>query len=845
METLRQDLRFALRAFAKNPAFSAIAILTLALGIGANTAIFSVINAVLLRTLPVPDPQQLVVLSDPEESGMFNGTTNGQRAIYSYHEFEGLRDQNQIFTGIFTTNSQISRVPVSFGVSAESAGPADISTVSGGYFPVLEVQPFMGRTFGTEVDQGLGAHPMAVISHAFWERRMQRDPAAIGRKVRIRQTVFDVIGVMPPDFSGIMVGESPDLWIPLTMQEAVYPGRDFLTWNPGSVTKIMFLQVVGRLKPGVSLQQAQASINVTFQQVLHAEAGTLTDPKQQRDLMDQKILARDARHGLSVLRGEYKRPLAALMGLVGLVLLLACANVANLLLSRATSRQRELAVRTAMGASRGRLLRQLLTESLLLAGFGGILGLLFSVWADRLLLRMVSTDPAPVPLDVHLDPRVLVFTVVVTLLTGILFGIAPALRATRLDLNQILRGASSAIRGGQRGAARLPMGKLLVGAQVAISVLLLVAAGLFVRSLQKLTSVELGYDAEHLQLFRMDPVLDGYKPAAVHQLYRELLSKFAAIPGVRGVTLSENGLFFGTESADQISILGYTPKAGQEMEARFDQIGPNYFSTIGIPVLMGRDVTLDDMGGQRHCWINQTMSRYYFAQESPIGRHLVDEYPDSRAECEVVGVVADAKYNGLRGETPRRFYVPFMNPIGETSRAVFEIRYAGAGTAVSAALRQAVHETDGTLDPLEIRTIPGLIDRRLVRDRLTARLSSFFGTVALLLACIGLYGVLSYNVGRRTSEIGVRMALGAQRGDILRLILSEALLVTLLGAAIGVGVAFAATRVLESLLYGVTARDPMTLAGAALALLVVAALAAAVPAWRASRVHPMAALRYE
>jgi predicted permease len=381
--------------------------------------------------------------------------------------------------------------------------------------------------------------------------------------------------------------------------------------------------------------------------------------------------------------------------------------------------------------------------------------------------------------------------------------------------------------------------------QVAISLLLLVAAGLFVRSLQKLTSIPLGYDAEHLLLFRFDAMPSGYKGAALTQLQQDLLRKFAAAPGVRSVTLSENGLFFGTESGDQISIIGYTPKAGQEMDALFDQVGPNYFATIGIPVLLGRDISEQDSTGARHCWVNQTMARYYFGDANPLGQRIRDEYPETRIECEIAGVVADAKYNALRGETPRRFYFAFFNGFPDPGRPTFEVCYTGDSAATASALRQIVRTTDSTLDPLDIRTIPGQIDRRLLRDRLTARLSSFFGLVALLLACVGLYGILSYNVARRTGEIGVRMALGAQRAGILRLILREAALVTLLGVVAGLAAALAASRVLESLLYGLTARDPATLVGAAAVLLVVAALAAVIPAWRATRVDPMTALRYE
>lgn len=845
MEALRRDLLFSLRALAKSPGLASIAILTLALGIGANTALFSVINAILLRTLPVSDPQQLAVLSDPESAGMQVGVNDsGDRPLFSYHEFEGLRDQNTAFTGIFATDSRDERVSVALNEFDEGS-PAQVLMVSGGYFPVLDIRPMAGRTFGPEMDQNGSADKLAVISYAFWRRRMQGDPAVIGRKLRLRQSVFEVIGVAPPDFTGVMVGAAPDMWVPLHTQTAILPGRDWLEWKPGSITKTMFLHVVGRLRPGVSLSQANASINVTFQQVLQAEVGTIANERDRKKLLDSKIVARDARHGLSVLRGEYARPLGVLMGMVGLLLLLACANVATLLLARAASRQRELAMRVALGAGRGRLVRQLLTESVLLSACGGVVGLLLAQWAVHLLLRMVSSDPTPIPLDVHLDVVVLSFTLGVTLLTGILFGLAPALRATRLDLNQILRGSSRSISGSERGSGRLPMGKVLVGLQVAISLLLLVTAGLFVRSLQKLASVPLGYEADHLLLFSMHPAASGYKGPAIAQLYRGISQRISAVPGVRGATFSENGLFTGRESGDQISIVGYTPKSGQQMHARFDQIGPGYFSTIGIPILMGRDVSENDSSGARRTWLNQTMARYYFGDSNPIGQHIRDEYPETRLEFEVAGVVADAKYNALRGDTPRRFYVPFLNGLGDPKDAVFEVRYAGDSAAVSAALRRIVREADATLDPLEVRTIPALIDRRLVRDRLTARLSSFFGAIALLVACIGLYGVLSYTVARRTSEIGVRMALGAQRRDVLRLVLGEAALVTAVGALVGLGAALAGTRVLASMLYGLTARDPSTLVGAAVVLVAVALVAAAFPAWRASRVDPMNALRNE
>jgi predicted permease len=844
METLLQDLRFAFRALAKNPGFSAIAILTLALGIGANTALFSVVNAVMMRPLPVLEPQQLVILTDPETSGMQNGTSDGERSMVTYHEFEGVRDQNQIFSNILTFSSTSYSAPVSLGSSSD-ASPANISMVSGGYFPTLGVDPMLGHTFGAEVDKGRNAHPTAVVSYEYWDRKLARDPSAVGRKIHIRNMAFEVGAVMPPDFAGLMVGESPDIWIPLMMQDAIFPVRDLLTQKPGSITKVMFLHVVGRLKPGVTLAQASTSINITFKQVLTDEAASIPDKKERDAVTNSYLVVRDGSRGLSTLRGQYAQPLKVLMGLVGLLLLLACANVANLLLSRSSARQRELAVRVALGAGRARLIRQLLTESVLLASLGAALGLILAKWGDTLLLRMVSSGPTTVPLDVHLDLRVLAFAIAATLITGILFGLAPALRSTRVDLNQVLRGASRSISGGGSGSGRMPLGKVLVGVQVAISLLLLVSAGLFVRSLQKLNAVPLGYDASHLLMFRLIPATSGYKPAATGPLFQQLLAKFSTIPNVTGASLSDHGLFFNSDSGDEISIVGYTPKNGQKMDASWDQIAPGYFATVGIPVLMGRDALPEDSIGSRVCWINQTMAKYYFGTESPIGRHMRDEYPEDRQDLEIAGVVADAKYNSLRAKTPRRFYVPFFNPVELSTQAAFEIRYTGESAPVIAGLRELVRQTDSTLDPLAIHTVPEQIDAKLVRDRLTARLSTFFGALALLLACIGLYGVLSYTVSQRTSELGIRMALGAQRGNVLWIILREALTVTIIGAAVGLATALAATKVLATLLFGLTPRDPVTLIGAAVILIAVATLAATLPAWRASRTDPMTALRYE
>lgn len=839
-----QDLRYAFRVLTKTPGFTAIAVLTLALGIGANTALFSVINAVLLRTLPVHDPQQLVVLSNPAAAGVSVGLQSGVRTFFTYHEFEGLRDNNQVLSGIFGLSASQYPTPVAL-TQSDLGSTAQISMVSGAYFAVLGANAELGRVFSTEVDQGRNGYPQAVLSHAFWQQRMQSDPNAIGKKIRIRQTVFDVIGVMPPTFIGVVVGDAPEIWVPLTMRQAISPGPDRLTQPPAQIRRYMLLHVMGRLKPGVNLSRANTSLNITFHNLLEADGSTIADSQRRAQLINAHITLRDASHGLSSLRGQYQKPLFILMGLVGLLLLLACANVANLFLARASGRQRELAVRVALGSNRGRLVRQLLTESILLSAVGAATGLLLAQWGDRLLLKLVSGGPTSIPLDTHLDLTVLAFTLGVMLFTGIIFGLIPALRATRLDLNLVLRGAARNISGAEGGGHKLPMGKLLVGTQVAISLLLLVTAGLFVRSLNKLTEVPLGYNSEHLLLFGMDPQFDGYKAAVIPALFDQLLAKIKTIPGVRSASLSANGLFFGGDSGDDISIVGSTPKSGQEMGVALDEAGPAYFQTIGIPVLSGRDVEQRDTAGTRHMWLNQSMAKYFFGATSPLGAHIVVHYSFGDIEYDVVGVVGDAKYNDLRGETDRRGYFSFFDPPVPLNDAVFEVRSIGDDSATTSAVRQVIRQTDVGIAPPEFSTIPELIDALLVRDKLTARLSTFFGIVALVLASIGLYGVLSYNVTRRTGEMGVRMALGAQRSGILRLIIKDALVVTGIGVLVGVAAAWAATRVLGSMLFGLSPRDPITITFSAALLVVVATLAAFIPAWRASRVDPMTALRYE
>ena len=843
-----QDLRYGIRMLVKNPGFTAIAVITLALGIGANTAIFTVINSVLLSSLPVKDPQQLVVLTNPDAHGMSVGSEDGDRDLLTYAEFQDLRDRNQAFSGVLAADSNADRLPVAVESSGQvsNGSSASVGLVSGTYFSVLGVDAIIGRTFTPEVDNARDANPVAVIGYNFWQSRFGGDHSVLGRRLRIRQTSYEILGVMPSGFFGETVGNSPDVYVPLTMQAEIFPGQDWLSVEKNPVEKTEWLQVLARLKPGVSVVQAKASINVTFQQYLHSQLGSGVQEDDRKNFLNQNIALVAGAHGASTLNEQFGQPLLILMGLVGLVLLVACANVANLLLARAAARQKEIAVRVAMGAGPARLFRQLLTESILLSGIGGMIGLLLAQWADAILLQLVSRGPSPIPLNVQPDATILGFTLGVSLLTGVLFGLAPALRAARVDLNSVLKGTSRGSVGTAAQGSKVPVGKVLVVAQVALSLLLLIVAGLFVHSFQKLANVQIGYDRDHLLLVRVNPIEAGYKGPAVAELYKDLLDHVGRVPGVRAVSLSHDGLFSHSESADQISIEGYAAKSGQDMDARFDQVGPNYFSTVGIPILVGREIGPQDSGnGQRVGVINQTMARYYFGDESPIGKRIWDMFPTNRTDFVVVGVAADAKYNSLDEKTPRRFYVPFFNPIGEAFFAKLEIRTSGEPSAVASAVREAVKATSSTLPSIEVHTMNDLVSTSLMRDAMITKVAGFFGALAVLLACIGIYGIMSYAVAGRTSELGLRMALGAQRGNILWLVLRESMLLVLIGVAIGLPAVYGAGKLVSSLLFGLTAADPVALTAATVLMFVVAAIAGYIPARRAAQTDPIVALRYE
>lgn len=830
-------LRNAFRQLWSRPAFTVFAVLTLALGIGANVAIFTVIEAVFWKQLPVRDPQRLVYLSNPGRQGFSFGSDSGRRDLMTYAEYQHLRDRNQVLAGLAAVTAGARRFDISWGGREATIDHVHATLVSGDYFSVLGVDMRVGRGFSEEIDRPVGAHPVVVLAYAYWQKQFGGDPAVLGRKLTLNHTAFEVVGVAARGFVGETVGTTVDLWFPLSMQSAVMPGNDYLTEEKDPLGKAMWLHVIGRLRAGVTREQAQVELNGLFQRYIQAQSARVS-VGDRRDFLDQHVEVSDGQTGGSHLRGQYSKPLDILMGLVAALLLIACANVGNLLLARAAGRQKEMAIRVAIGANPRRIFLQLLTESLAVALVGGFAGIAVAFQGAHLLESFARTD-----LNLHLDASMLAFALGAALLAGALFGTAPALQAARFDQNSLLK-ATTAVTGGRW---RLTAPRILVVVQVALSVLMLALAGLFVRSFQNLAAIDVGFDRDHLLIFGVDALGAGYKPDDLPAFYRRLRERLAAVPGVRGATLSSNGLFSGSESDDPIAIDGFVPAEGQKMDANFDCVGPSYFSTVGIPVLLGREIgPQDGAGSQRVAVINQTMAKYYFKDANPIGRHMRDTYGlIKEGGFTIVGVVADAKYNALKEKTPRRFYLPWENPVYPVQYGHFEVRAFGDPVGVIAGIRAAVTEVAPVLPRLDIQTLNDLTSRTIEVDRMLTRLSGVFGGLALLLASLGIYAVMSYGVARRTREIGIRMALGSPRGAVLALILRDSLLVAALGIAVGIPVAIAAGRAIATLLYGLGSADLRALGLASGAMLVVAAAASLVPARRATRVDPLIALRTE
>jgi predicted permease len=840
-----KDLRHALRMLMHAKGWTAVVLLSLALGIGANTAIFSAINGLLLKQIPVDDPDTLVRLRYVGRNDMVTSSSDygfmarpggvNVRATFSHAIYQQFRADNQTMSDLFAC-APYSRVNVVVDGQAEIA-TAFIST--GNFYRLLGVRARAGRTILQEDDKP-DAPPVAVISSKYWHTRFLTDPGVIGKTIRVNDVVVTVVGVIAPEFTGIQqsVGELADVLLPLSLE----PQLNTLGPSRLSQPTYWWLQIMGRLKPGATAVQVQGNLEGVFQQTARAGLDSYLEslPDAERSTVVNKdrsqvprLRVESGAHGVYDVNTNELRAAIVLGIVVALVLLIVCANVANLLLARATIRRKELSVRLSLGATRLRLIRQLLTESLLLATIGGGLGILVGYWGKQLLPGI----PGRAPL---VDWRVLAFVLAVTSLTGIVFGIAPALRATGGDVNAALKQNTRSVAG-----SRSLLGKSLLVAQVAISLVLIVGAGLFLRTLQNLRHVDVGFNPQNLMLFRIQPQLNRYDEKRTTALYGQLLDRIAVVPGVRAVALTNPALLSGSVNSTGIYVRGRvypnTRESGHSVNRLV--VSPNFFDVMEIPVVLGRGFTArDNEVAPKVVVINEAAVRKYFAAENPLGQRVGSSVEKS-SEMEIVGVIRDAKYDSVRDPAPPTIYVPYLQTRAVT--AMIAVRTTGDPASATSAVREAVRQIDPNLPMTDVSTQIEQVERRFQQEKVFARAYTLFGGLALLLAAIGLFGLMSYSVSRRTNEIGIRMALGAQRQHVLRLVMLESMLLVIVGVVIGVAVAMGAGRFVATLLFGLAPTDALTIAAAIAVMVLVSALAGFLPARRASRIDPMVALRYD
>lgn len=862
---LLRDLRYAWRGLFRSPLFTIVALVSIALGIGANTAIFTLVDEVLLRQLPVKSPDQLVLFTG---SRNHYGSNSGGNML-SFPMYEDFRDNfvdrgaaaplprvslavsnpapaTPIFSGLFARRA----VAMNIGVNGQTERvPGEI--VSGTFFQMLGVPAAIGRVITPDDDRVRGGSPVAVLSYDYWRNRFGGNPQIVGQTMTINNYAMTIIGVSQAGFDGVDIGYVPSVRVPVMMKAQMTPN-----WDDMDNRRSRWVNVFGRLRPGVTMAQAKAVLQPYFHGILAQEvlesgfSGTSAYTREQFLKGQMDLLP--AAQGRAPLRQQLSQPLWLLLGIVAGVLLIACANVASLLIARAAARQKELAVRLALGASRARIVGQLLVESVMLAAIGGLLGLVVASWTTRFLLGFLPTTDTPHVISGSIDNRILVFNFALSLATGLLFGIVPALRSTKPNLAPTLKDQVGAVIGGS-GGVRLRKG--LVVAQVTVSVLLLIGAGLFIRSLRNLRLLDLGLKTDNLIAFNVSPALSGYTPVRTKQFHKELVERVRALPGIGGIALSNIGLLEGNEWDSSMTAEGYDAKPGENMNPYCNAVSPGYFKTMGIPLVGGRDFDGRDVRNEpldptattppyRVAIVNESYAKQYFAGRDPVGRHIgFGMNPGTKTPIEIVGVVKDAKYTGVRDDIPRQVFFPFLED--ELNGSVIYVRALDQPDAAFRAIRQAVREMDPNVPIFNPRTLDHQIDQSLLNDRLIATLSSAFGILATLLAVIGLYGVMAFTVTRRTREIGVRMALGAVQGDVIWLVMREVLVLVGSGVALGLLAAWWLSRVVSSQLYGMTANDPVTIVGAAAILGAVALLAGYIPARRATRVNPVLALRYE
>jgi predicted permease len=827
-DALSQDLRYALRQLRRSPGFTAAAVLSLALGIGANTAIFSLLDQVLLRLLPVKDPQQLTAI-------LWRGFTNAASfgsGTASYPFYKDIRDGNHAFDGVFGRFG----VALSFGYQGQTERiPGEL--VTGNYFEVLGVPAAIGRTFTNDDDRIPGGHPLAVLSYDFWTERFNADPAVLGRSIIVNNHAFTIIGVSAKGFDGVELGYSPKLRIPVAMKKEM-TGFFGDNWNLEN-RRATWLQMFGRLKPNMTMEQAEASLQPLFRSILESEAQQSTlRPHLRDEFFKSKMVVQPAGQGRSSLRAQYRTPLGVLMAIVGMVLLIACANVANLLIARAAARRREIAVRLALGAGRRHLIRQSLVESFLLSILGGGLGILFASWSLRLLLEFIPSGDGTINLSTVPDTRVLLFTLAISVVTALLFGLAPAIGAGRFELVPNLK--EQTVAGGRGGVRRL-----LVAAQVFLSVLLVAGAGLFVRSLINLRTLDPGFKTSQVLSFSADAMLNGYRKERAVRFYLELLDRVRAVPGVESAGIGAIRLLDDNDWNSAAGIEGYDAKPGEDMQQRFNMVSPGYFSTLGMRLVAGREFTASDHAARSGVAIvNQALVGRYFGNRNPLGRHLKLYEKGPLREPEIIGVVADSKYDSMRDEHPRQVFLNFHQHDDPAGGTIY-VKTRLDSKQMFTALRATVRGLDPNVSVFAMRTLDDQIDRNLSTERLVASLATVFGALASVLAAVGLYGLMAFSVARRAREIGVRVALGASRPSVTWLVTKEAVVLVSVSALLALPAAWGLSRYVSSELYNVSRTDPWALGAAVVSLAAVAAAASYLPARRAARLDPMVALRQD
>ena len=830
MSGVLADLRYAARALARNPGFTAVVVLTLGLGVGANTAIFTLLDQVMLRPLPVAAPHELVLLDGP---GPFSGRTENDQT-FSYPMYRDLRDRSgDAFAEV------LARYPANITLSLpERTELVSGELVSGNYFQALGLVPALGRLLTPADDVTPGGHPLVVLSHGAWQRRFRGDPAIVGQSVRLNATPMTVVGVAGPGFAGIEIGRTAELFVPMAMKAQITP-----IWDDRENRRSRWVNILARVRAGLTRERAEVAANVVYRQILAEEVHVypFTNQSVHDRFLAKHLDVLPGHKGLSDLRGQVSTPLIALMGMVGLVLLVACANVANLLMARATARQKELAIRLSLGASRPRIVRQLLTESVLLSLLGGAAGVLFAVWTGELLLRALPLDNARQSLTAQPDLRVGLFTLVVAVLTGVAFGLAPALQTTRPAVASTLKEEAAAVVGGASGRLR----RALVVAQVALSLLLLVGAGLFARSLYNLRHLHPGFEVERLLTFSIAPSLSGYDPPRTQALVARLEEELRALPGVKGVAPSQSSLMTNNIWRSTVRVQGYERKEGEDMSPQVDAVGAGYFETVGMTLLAGRGFTpADAAGAPRVAVVNETFARYFWGNASPLGRRFGFARDQNDNSIEIVGLVKDGKVANMRDTIPRFVYTPLAQ-VTDLGFVTLYVRTTLPEGSLAPGVRAAVARLDARLPVFDLKTMEAQVGEALFVERMVAALSAAFGLLATMLAAVGLYGVMSYSVARRTREIGIRMALGSPRGRVLRLIMGEVCALGAAGLGLGLPLALGLAYLLRAQFFGLAPHDPLTVAMAVSLLAAVTLLAGLVPARRAMAVDPIQALHYE